>query len=342
MPQNEAAAGAAVLGIVAALNFAQDPGEAVESAIEATPPVQALEAVIAASSGRNVEAGEHIGHALLGAATLGLSRFLTGCFVGDTEVWTSEGLVPIRSLEPGDWVLAQADDGTGDLDWKQVLEVYEREPSSILDLELQDDGGLSLALGVTPEHPFWRHGDEWVEAGDLQPDDRVWSVERGWLWVRSVHERPEHGPVYNLNVEDHHTYVVGGLGVWVHNVCGDNAKQAQRAQLEANKKQGAAFEAQATSEARRTQTGVVGQLTIRSESGTKTRLDLAGRDKVSNAVKLTEAKSSETAGLTPNQKRAFPEIARSGGTVAGRGKPGFPGGTKIPPTTVDIVRPKKK
>jgi len=33
---------------------------------------------------------------------------------------------------------------------------------------------------------------------------------------------------------------------------------------------------------------------------------------------------------------AFPEIGQTGGTIVGRGKPGFPGGTRVPPTEVQI------
>jgi hypothetical protein len=32
------------------------------------------------------------------------------------------------------------------------------------------------------------------------------------------------------------------------------------------------------------------------------------------------------------------EIAKNGGVVAGKEKPGFEGGTKIPPTTVKVVK----
>ncbi|WP_080693540.1 hypothetical protein [Pseudomonas chlororaphis] len=39
-------------------------------------------------------------------------------------------------------------------------------------------------------------------------------------------------------------------------------------------------------------------------------------------------------------KKAFPEIEKSGGVIVGKGKPGFPGGTIIPPTRVDILQPK--
>jgi hypothetical protein len=43
--------------------------------------------------------------------------------------------------------------------------------------------------------------------------------------------------------------------------------------------------------------------------------------------------------LTKNQKKGFLAIEKNGGTVVGKGKPGYPGGTQIPPTKVDINRP---
>jgi hypothetical protein len=85
---------------------------------------------------------------------------------------------------------------------------------------------------------------------------------------------------------------------------------------------------------------VAAELTVKTASGTRTRLDFAARAKAGDtSVKLTEAKSSATAPLTPNQKICFPEIETTGAVVVGKGKPGFPGGTVIPPTKVDIVRP---
>jgi hypothetical protein len=79
-------------------------------------------------------------------------------------------------------------------------------------------------------------------------------------------------------------------------------------------------------------------VTIKTNNGVRVRLDFASRDAAGN-LKLTEAKSSPTAPLTRNQRAGFPEIAKAGGTVVGQGKPGVPGGTQIPPTNVDIVRP---
>jgi filamentous hemagglutinin len=111
------------------------------------------------------------------------------------------------------------------------------------------------------------------------------------------------------------------------------------ANLEANAAKGKAFEAQVAEGLIETQQGVVSQLSVRTASGVATRIDFAARD--ATAVRLTEAKSSATAPLTTNQRAAFPEIEKTGATVVGAGKPGFPGGSTIPPTRVEVVRPRE-
>jgi hypothetical protein len=109
-------------------------------------------------------------------------------------------------------------------------------------------------------------------------------------------------------------------------------------QLEKNKAAGAAFEEEAYSGFSEEMEESGQQVTIKTESGTRTRLDMIGRD-ANGDIACVECKASETAPLTRNQKRAFPEIEQSGGRIMGKGKPGFPGGTQIPPTRVEILRP---
>jgi RHS repeat-associated protein len=112
-------------------------------------------------------------------------------------------------------------------------------------------------------------------------------------------------------------------------------------QVSANYAQGKAFQDAVAAETAQTNTNVVQNLTLKTESGVKTVMDVVSKDGAGNTV-LQEAKSSATAPLTNAQKAAHPEIAQSGATVVGKGKPGFPGGTKIPPTTVQVVRPKQQ
>lgn len=109
-------------------------------------------------------------------------------------------------------------------------------------------------------------------------------------------------------------------------------------QLENNKKQGKAFEDDSYGEYSKTKPEAAREITVKTDSGVKTRIDMMGRD-TDGEISCIECKSSDTAPLTKNQKAAFPEIEKTGATIVGKGKPGFPGGTKIPPTRVEILRP---
>ena len=127
--------------------------------------------------------------------------------------------------------------------------------------------------------------------------------------------------------------IKGGAEFYANQVAKKKATQ-----LAKNKVAGKKFENEVMGQLQNTQTDVVKEVTVKTKSGTKTRIDLIGRDSNGN-IACTECKSSATAPLTTNQKKAFPEIQQSGAVVVGNGKPGFPGGTNIPPTKVDIVRP---
>ncbi|EJR72785.1 WXG100 family type VII secretion target [Bacillus cereus] len=79
------------------------------------------------------------------------------------------------------------------------------------------------------------------------------------------------------------------------------------------------------------------QVTIMTKSGVRTRLDIAGKD-IDGKIDLIELKSSPTAPLTKNQKKAFPEIEESGAVVRSRSKPPFEYLEEIPPTKVTVIR----
>ena len=121
----------------------------------------------------------------------------------------------------------------------------------------------------------------------------------------------------------------------------DKGSSSAETQLEKNKKKGEYFANKETENFKKEADNVEKEITIKSRDGTKTRVDAIGVDKDTGAVKIQEYKGSETAPLTKNQKTAFPQISETGGEVVGKGKGSFPGGTKIPPTKVEIVRPPK-
>ncbi len=109
-------------------------------------------------------------------------------------------------------------------------------------------------------------------------------------------------------------------------------------QLEKNKQKGKAFEEASFDEFSKIKPEAAREVTVKTDSGVRTRIDMMGRDADGN-ISCVECKSSETAPLTRNQKLGFPEIEKTGATVVGKGKPGFTGGTRIPPIRVDIIRP---
>lgn len=82
-------------------------------------------------------------------------------------------------------------------------------------------------MGWTPAHMYdlerpgnlWDHINRKLVATEVlaMPELREWVIEHD----HPIYDVPEHLllklPVYNLEVEDFHTYYVGEYGVWVHN-----------------------------------------------------------------------------------------------------------------------------
>lgn len=120
----------------------------------------------------------------------------------------------------------------------------------------------------------------------------------------------------------------------------ENSESSSKADVLAqNRANGRAFEQQEFAKFSSQNNNAVEQITVKTSSGVRTRVDAIGLDANGNVV-INEYKSSLTAPLTDNQKIAFPEIFESGATVVGKGKGIFSGGYQIPPgTKVTIIRP---
>ena len=118
-----------------------------------------------------------------------------------------------------------------------------------------------------------------------------------------------------------------------------NIEAAAEPQLVINKRNASLYESKVKQELEKTQNNVQEQVTIKTKTS-RTRIDFIGIDKETGEIVLTEAKASENAPLTKNQKIAHPEIAKHGGKVVGKGKPGYSKGTKIPVSKVNVKRPK--
>ncbi len=138
-------------------------------------------------------------------AAMGIYRC---CFGAGTPVQTLTGLKPIEDLRVGDRVLAR-DEKTGALNYQPILTVYHYPPSETLRLVLEDE-----AIVTSPLHRFWRVAEGWVMARDLKPGDTVRTL-RGRGRVVSVADDMKQ-PVFNLNVAEDASFLVGAQGVLVH------------------------------------------------------------------------------------------------------------------------------
>ena len=153
------------------------------------------------------------------------------CFTEDTLVSTVDGDRPIGELEAGDKVWAYNTE-TGENEEKAITAVIVTETDVIVHVKTSDGEDIE----TTMFHPFYvRHTDqesggsaydgEWKAASNLLAGDVLQKMDGTTVYVTevTVEKLPEIINVYNLEIEDLHTYYVAD-GVLVHNKYSQNDK----------------------------------------------------------------------------------------------------------------------
>ena len=260
------------------------------------------------------------------------------CFTAGTKIHTKDGFKAIETIKAGDYVWSENPE-THEKALKKVKKIFVREKDSVVRLSINGED-----IETTNEHPFYVEGHGWTNASDLKVGDKV-RLEDGTI---GIVEKAKHAAldtsvtVYNFEVEDFHTYYVSEQKVLVHNTCAITEKSLntnKKAEiLRENRFRGAAYEKEKFAEFGKKYSHAETQITIRTALGTRIKVDAIGYDSEGQLI-IQEFKSSKTARLTKNQKKGFPELRSSGGTVVGRGKGKFKGGTVIPATNVKVIRP---
>ncbi len=138
------------------------------------------------------------------------------CFVAGTPVKTAEGQKPIEKLHEGDLVWSR-DEITGDVRLQPVLQTFVTPSQPLVELSATTRQGTTEHLRVTPGHRFWVEGRGWKAAESLAAGDSMMSSDGAALVLGSASSLAERATVYNLEVEDFHTYFVGESAIWVHN-----------------------------------------------------------------------------------------------------------------------------
>ncbi|PJZ79161.1 Hint domain-containing protein [Leptospira meyeri] len=99
-------------------------------------------------------------------------------------------------------------------EYKKVTKVFENETNLLYTLTYED----STQIQTTWNHPFFIIGRGWTEVKDIKIGDFS-KTASGKLQITNITVKELDKPikVYNMEVEDHHTYYVSDAGVLVHN-----------------------------------------------------------------------------------------------------------------------------
>jgi hypothetical protein len=153
----------------------------------------------------------------LGAADADVC-LLNACFAAGTPLLTPDGAKPIEQFKVGDLVLSAPEENPdAPVAPRRVEKVFQRL-ARIVELRV---GGQTIR--TTHEHPFYVQGKGWTKAAALSAGDLLKSIDGSWTAVESLGDTNEDVAVYNLRIEEYHTYFVGsaewGFSVWAHNAC---------------------------------------------------------------------------------------------------------------------------
>ncbi|MFJ5989914.1 polymorphic toxin-type HINT domain-containing protein [Lentzea sp. NPDC092896] len=156
------------------------------------------------------------GAVMAGAASFSPRRFCDNSFTGDTLVLMADGSTKrISEIEVGDQVLA-TDPETGAAGARDVVAtIFSEGDKELVEVTV---GGDSVV--VTDNHPFWSpEHKSWVDAEDLSSGLDLQTAAGTEVQISAISRWAAVERVYNLTVEDLHTFyvVAGDASALVHN-----------------------------------------------------------------------------------------------------------------------------
>ena len=138
----------------------------------------------------------------------------TNCFTGDTKVLTSNGLKNIEDINIGDKVLSMKLN-TMKAEEKEVTEKFIHETKEdIYDIYIENE-----IIQATYAHLVFTKNKGWVAVSKLEKGDILIDTDCKEISIQKIckEKNTESFNVYNIEVEDNHTYFVGENNVLVHN-----------------------------------------------------------------------------------------------------------------------------
>ena len=134
------------------------------------------------------------------------------CFAEGTKVLTESGMKNIEEIKVGEKVYAINID-TNQRELKEVTNVIENNSKEIYELTIEGE-----IVKATPKHKFYIIDKGWTMACELEEGDIIASKEEN-ITINKIKLVTYDEPikVYNLTVDDFHTYLITEYEVLVHN-----------------------------------------------------------------------------------------------------------------------------
>lgn len=141
-------------------------------------------------------------------------------FAAGTEVLMADGTRKrIEDVKVGDVVTA-TDPETGKTVARKVTALHRNHDTDMVDVKVKTADGRLNVIHTTQHHPFWdeTHG-KWTDAGKLQAGEKLLAFRGEPVRVVTIHLFVRAQVMYNLTVDNIHTYYVlaGVTPVLVHN-----------------------------------------------------------------------------------------------------------------------------
>lgn len=155
---------------------------------------------------------------LLGTVISGVgikTGLIEACFAAGTKVAVPSGSKAIEEICQGDLVYAYNEEEDS-VKIEKVAAVSKRTATDMVEVETTKGD----TIFSTQSHPWYVGGLGWTNAGSLKIDQRLRTLNGDTSDVRGIQYESENTVVYNLTVENSHTYYVGeNSPVLVHNIC---------------------------------------------------------------------------------------------------------------------------
>ncbi|WP_205750511.1 polymorphic toxin-type HINT domain-containing protein [Deinococcus fonticola] len=154
-------------------------------------------------------------------------KYLPNSFSPDTLVKTIAGLQRIDQIKVGRRVLA-FNEQLKEEGYYPVTAVHQNYDPEVTVLSLVTSGGQREEITTTPRHLFYTTSGKWIEAGKLSNSDQLQRDGKAAGQVVNVTTSTRTAQMFNLTVEQAHTFFVGVNSWLVHNeslsACADLAR----------------------------------------------------------------------------------------------------------------------